>query len=39
MRRRLADRHRLRLMAVVRAKPSAGGSGYGRHVTLRAPRR
>jgi DNA-binding beta-propeller fold protein YncE len=39
MRRRLADRRHLRLMAVVRAKPSAGGSGYGRHVTLGVPRR
>ncbi|HTZ86854.1 MAG TPA: beta-propeller fold lactonase family protein [Solirubrobacteraceae bacterium] len=34
MRNLLARRHRLRLMAVVRANPSAGGSGYGRHVTL-----
>jgi DNA-binding beta-propeller fold protein YncE len=39
IRRRLADRRHLRLMAVVRAQPSAGGSGYGRHVTLRATRR
>jgi hypothetical protein len=39
MRRRLAARRHLRLMAVVRARPSAGGSGYGRHVTVRASRR
>lgn len=33
--RRLLTRHRrLRLMAVVHAAPSAGGSGYGRHVLL-----
>jgi len=30
----LATRRRLRLMAVVRADPLAGGSGYGRRVTL-----
>lgn len=34
-RRLLLKRQRLRLMAVVRADPSAGGSGYGRHVVLR----
>ncbi len=39
MRRLLARRHRLRLMAVVRANPAAGGSGYGRHVTLALARR
>lgn len=38
--RRLLLRHRrLRLMAVIRANPSAGGSGYGRHVVLRLARR
>jgi DNA-binding beta-propeller fold protein YncE len=39
MRRLLARRHRVRLMAVVRANPSAGGSGYGHHVTLLLRRR
>lgn len=39
IRRLLARRHRLRLMAVVRANPAAGGSGYGRHVTLALARR
>jgi len=39
MRHLLAGRHRLRLMAVVRANPSGGGSGYGRHVTLLLRRR
>ncbi|HST33243.1 MAG TPA: hypothetical protein VLJ80_06955 [Solirubrobacteraceae bacterium] len=39
MRRVLARHHRLRLMAVVRASPAAGGSGYGRHVTLALARR
>ncbi len=38
-RRLLLERRRLRLMAVVRADPSAGGSGYGRHVVLRLGRR
>jgi hypothetical protein len=35
---RLSARRRLRLMAIVRAADSAGGSGYGRHVvfTLRS---
>jgi DNA-binding beta-propeller fold protein YncE len=37
-RRLLLDRRRLRLMAVVRAAPSAGGSGYGRHVVFRLGR-
>jgi DNA-binding beta-propeller fold protein YncE len=35
-RRRLAQRRRLRLMALVRAYPSGGGSGYGRDLTLRS---
>jgi DNA-binding beta-propeller fold protein YncE len=39
IRRRLVARRHLRLMAVVHAKPAAGGSGYGRHVTLRVTRR
>ncbi len=39
MRRLLAKRHHVRLMAVVRANPSAGGSGYGHHVTLLLRRR
>ncbi len=39
MRRRLAHRRRERLMAIVRANPSAGGSGFGRHLTLRLSRR
>jgi DNA-binding beta-propeller fold protein YncE len=39
MRRLLARHRRLRLMAVVRANPAAGGSGYGRHVTLGLARR
>ncbi|HEY1450072.1 MAG TPA: beta-propeller fold lactonase family protein [Solirubrobacteraceae bacterium] len=39
MRHLLSRRQRLRLMAVVRANPSAGGSGYGRHVTLLERRR
>jgi DNA-binding beta-propeller fold protein YncE len=39
VRRLLARRHRVRLMAVVRASPSAGGSGYGHHVTLLLRRR
>ncbi|HEY2718709.1 MAG TPA: beta-propeller fold lactonase family protein [Solirubrobacteraceae bacterium] len=39
MRHLLSRRHRLRLMAIVRANPSAGGSGYGRHVTLLERRR
>jgi DNA-binding beta-propeller fold protein YncE len=34
----LLSRRRLRLMAVVRADASAGGSGYGRHVVLRLGR-
>lgn len=34
----LLHRRRLRLMAVVRAAPSAGGSGYGRHVWFRLGR-
>ena len=34
-RRLLLHHRRLRLMAVVRAAPSAGGSGYGRHVLFR----
>jgi DNA-binding beta-propeller fold protein YncE len=34
-RRLLRSRRRLRLMAIVHANPSAGGSGYGRHVLLR----
>ncbi len=33
-RRELRSHRRLRLMAVVRAAASAGGSGYGRHVTF-----
>jgi DNA-binding beta-propeller fold protein YncE len=33
-RRMLASRRRLRLTTVVRADPLAGGSGYGRHLTL-----
>ncbi len=37
-RRLLLRRRHLRLMAVVHADPSAGGSGYGRHVTLRLGR-
>jgi DNA-binding beta-propeller fold protein YncE len=37
-RRLLLDRRRLRLMAVVRAAPSSGGSGYGRHVVFRLGR-
>jgi hypothetical protein len=37
-RRLLLQRRRLRLMAVVLARPSAGGSGYGRRVTLRLGR-
>jgi DNA-binding beta-propeller fold protein YncE len=37
-RRLLLHRRRLRLMAVVRAAPSAGGSGYGRHVLFRLGR-
>ncbi len=37
-RRLLLNRRHLRLMAVVRAAPSAGGSGYGRHVVLRLGR-
>jgi 6-phosphogluconolactonase len=37
-RRLLLDRRRLRLMAVVRAAPSTGGSGYGRHVVFRLGR-
>lgn len=37
-RRLLLHRRRLRLMAVVRAAPSAGGSGYGRHVVFRLGR-
>jgi hypothetical protein len=36
--RRLLDHRRLRLMAVVRARPSSGGSGYGRHLSLRLAR-
>ncbi|HEY1450539.1 MAG TPA: beta-propeller fold lactonase family protein [Solirubrobacteraceae bacterium] len=39
MRHLLSRRHRLRLMATVRANPSAGGSGYGRRVTLLERRR
>ncbi|HWG08090.1 MAG TPA: hypothetical protein VN672_03680 [Solirubrobacteraceae bacterium] len=35
----LAQRKRLGLMAVVRAKPAAGGSGYGRHVRMQTARR
>jgi DNA-binding beta-propeller fold protein YncE len=35
-RRRLAQRRRMRLMALVRAYPSGGGSGYGRDLTLRS---
>lgn len=35
-RRLLHGKHRLRLMAVVHAVSSGGGSGYGHHVTLRA---
>ncbi len=37
-RRLLLSRRHLRLMAVVLAAPSAGGSGYGRHVVLRLGR-
>jgi DNA-binding beta-propeller fold protein YncE len=37
-RRLLLHHRRLRLMAVVRAAPSAGGSGYGRHVWFRLGR-
>jgi DNA-binding beta-propeller fold protein YncE len=37
-RRLLLRRRHLRLMAVVRADPSAGGSGYGRHVVFRLGR-
>jgi len=37
-RRLLLRRRHLRLMAVVLAAPSAGGSGYGRHVVLRLGR-
>ncbi len=33
-RRELIGRRHLRLMAVVRAAPAAGGSGYGRHVVF-----
>jgi hypothetical protein len=33
-RRLLAARRRMRLTAVVHADPFAGGSGYGRHLTL-----
>ncbi len=38
-RRALARRRRLHAMAVVRANPSAGGSGYGRAVVFRLERR
>jgi DNA-binding beta-propeller fold protein YncE len=38
-RRLLITRRRMRLMAVVRADPSAGGSGYGRRVVLSLARR
>lgn len=38
-RRLLAARRRLRLTTVVRADPSAGGSGYGRRLTLSLARR
>jgi DNA-binding beta-propeller fold protein YncE len=38
-RRRLAQRRRMRLIALVRAYPAGGGSGYGRHFTLRSPKR
>jgi DNA-binding beta-propeller fold protein YncE len=37
-RRLLLHRRHLRLMAVVRAAPSAGGSGFGRHVLFRLGR-
>jgi DNA-binding beta-propeller fold protein YncE len=37
-RRLLRTHRRLRLMALVNAEPSAGGSGYGRHLTLRLDR-
>jgi len=33
-RRELIGGRHLRLMAVVRAAPAAGGSGYGRHVVF-----
>jgi hypothetical protein len=35
-RRLLHGKHELRLMAVVHAASSGGGSGYGHHVTFRA---